>query len=314
MIAAALTHGDENRRGDFQGRSQEKPGSRNQERGDGEQGAGGGNGGREGWPGRRRRKTGVEMGGPAKNAAVAIVALRDPATPAEGEVFEFLRGHWPEVPEAGGIGRKDGVVTFALGDENGAIAFMPGPAPWTALEGPCSTALHWPRAAAAMKSHRAHAIAGLGGGEADPVTRALWLTALVGALAAAPNAAGIYWNAGTVVHAPEPFLEAALRMERASLPLKLWIDFRVFSEEEGSTTLFTTGLGQFGRMELEVRKSRRSAADVTSAAYNTAHYLIDRGADLRDGDTIGFSAAQTIRVRHADSKWGHPDRILSIVM
>jgi hypothetical protein len=251
---------------------------------------------------------------PSRNASVALVAFRDDRFPAEAGVFERLRLRWPQVPEARGIARRDGVVTFAVGEENGAIAFRRGPAPWEALEGPCSTALHWPEAREAMKGQRAHAVAGLGGGDADPLTRTIWLTGLVGSLAAEPNAAGVYWNAGTVVHAPGAFVDRSLEMSRASLPLELWIDFRLFSEEEGSSTLFTTGLAQFGRMELEIRRSRRPGKDLYAAAWNTAHFVIERGADLGDGDTIAFDPGQTIRVRYVDSRWGHRSKIASIAM
>lgn len=251
---------------------------------------------------------------PDRPFAMAMVALREPAFPADEDVFAALARQWPEVPAPEDRSRLASAVTFRLERERGALSFVPSPIPWESLKGPCATAWYWPQAAEAMKAHRAHVIAGLGGGPADPVARRLWLTALAGAIASAagPNACGVLWPGGMVVHAPEPFLDRAREMGRGNLPLELWIDFRIFRESEDILTLFTTGLGEFGLPDFEIPLSRRPFKDVYAAAFNTAHYLIDQGPVLKDGDTLGFPAGDTVLVHHVESRWGHGRTILSI--
>lgn len=247
-------------------------------------------------------------------SAMAMVALRETSFPSDDDIFAALAREWPEAPVPEDRIRLASAVTFRMGQERGAISFVPSPIPWQNLKGPCATAWYWPQAAEEMKTHRTHVIAGLGAGPADAVTRRLWLTALTGAVVAAAgsSACGILWPGGMVVHAPEPFLDRARRMGRGNLPLELWIDFRIFRESEDTLTLFTTGLAEFGVPDLEISRSRRTFKDVYAAAFNTAHYLIDQGPVLKDGDTVGFAAGETVLVHHVESRWGHGRTILSI--
>jgi hypothetical protein len=245
---------------------------------------------------------------------MAMIALREAVFPSEKDIFAALARQWPDVPPPQEQARRGSAVTFQLGGERGALSFVPSPIPWENLKGPCATAWYWPQAAEAMKAHRAHVIAGLGGGPADAVTRRLRLTALTGAVASAagPAACGILWPGGMVVHAPEPFLDRAREMSRGNLPLELWIDFRIFRESEDTLTLFTTGLAEFGLPDLEIPRSRRPFKEVYAAAFNTAHYLIDQGPVLKDGDTLGLAAGETVLVHHVESRWGHGRTILSV--
>ncbi|MFN3484939.1 MAG: hypothetical protein ACK44W_05590, partial [Planctomycetota bacterium] len=175
-------------------------------------------------------------------SAMAMVALRETTFPSDDDIFAALAREWPEAPAPEDRIRLASAVTFRMGQERGAISFVPSPIPWQNLKGPCATAWYWPQAAEEMKTHRTPVIAGLGAGPADAVTRRLWLTALTGAVVAAAgsSACGILWPGGMVVHAPEPFLDRARRMGRGNLPLELWIDFRIFRESEDTLTLFTT--------------------------------------------------------------------------
>jgi len=54
-------------------------------------------------------------------------------------------------------------------------------------------------------------------------------------------------------------------------------------------------------MELEVVASRAKAATLVDRAFNFTHYLLDHGPVLKDGDTIGLSAEERLRVRHLPS-------------
>ena len=244
--------------------------------------------------------------------AIAMVALKDGEAPVPDRVVAELKKRWPDAPPARDLSTKKGVLTFKLDDALAAVALMPAPIPWSDLEGPCATAWYWPKAGEAMKAHKAHLIVTLSGGRRTPIDRCLLLTALTAAVTAASNAAGVYWGSGTVLQSPRAFLEVAGEMRQDSLPLRLWIDFRLVPERPGVYSLFTTGMEPFGHMDLEVPKSRQKPEAILDVAYNAAHYLLDRGPVLKDGDTFGTSAEQKIKVRHVASRWGHSSKILSL--
>ena len=46
---------------------------------------------------------------------------------------------------------------------------------------------------------------------------------------------------------------------------------------------------------------REKPATLVDRAFNFAHYLLDRGPVLKDGDTIGLSAQERFRIRHVPS-------------
>jgi hypothetical protein len=244
--------------------------------------------------------------------ALSMVALEEAEAPRPDPLFAELKARWPDAPPPREVSQASGVLSFKLDDANAAVALMPAPIPWTDLEGPCACAWYWPKAVEAMKRHKAHLIVSLGGGRRTPIDRCLLLTALTAAVTAVAKASGVYWGAGAVVQSPRAFLEVSGQMRQDFLPLRLWIDFRLIKERPGVFSLFTKGLGAFGHMELEVPKSRQRPEAIFDLAFNAAHYLLDRGPVLKDGDTFGTSPEQKIKVRHVPSRWGHADKILSL--
>lgn len=241
-----------------------------------------------------------------------MVALKDVEAPAADRVFGELKKRWPDAPPPREVSSNKGILTFKLDDQLAAVALMPDPLPWSDLEGPCATAWYWPKAAEAMKAHKAHLIVTLSGGRRTVIDRCLLLTALTASVTAVSNAAGIYWGSGTVLQSPAAFLEVASEMKQESLPLRLWIDFRLVRERPGVHSVFTTGMEAFGHMDLEVPKSRQKPEAILDLAFNAAHYLLDNGPVLKDGHTFGTSADQKIKVRHVPSRWGHAGKILSL--
>lgn len=244
--------------------------------------------------------------------ALSMVALKEAVAPPPERVFSELKRRWPDAPKPRDVEEKKGVLSFKLDDAAAAVALLPAPIPWSDLEGPCAGAWYWPKAVEAMRAHKAHLIVSLGGGRRTPIDRCLLLTALTAAVTAASDAAGVYWGSGTVVQSPKAFLEVSGQMSQDFLPLRLWIDFRLVKERPGVHSLFTTGMEPFGHMDLEVPKSRQRPEAIFDLAFNAAHYLLDRGPVLKDGDTFGTSPEQKIKVRHVPSRWGHSGKILSL--
>ncbi len=56
-------------------------------------------------------------------------------------------------------------------------------------------------------------------------------------------------------------------------------------------------------MEIETKDAAMPLRDLYGILQGTAAYLIAKGPIIRDGDTIGHTAQQQIRVRHGKSYW-----------
>jgi hypothetical protein len=153
-----------------------------------------------------------------------------------------------------------------------------------------------------MRGHNSHLLVALGGESGDAaVRRSVALTHLTAAVAAHVDAAGIYWGGGALVHDPQVFLEEARNTSPQNLPLHLWIDFRIESNDDGTLRLFTTGMRAFDTMEIEIPRSRHEATEVFDFAYAIADYILSRGAEIRDGHTVGRCEDEKIPAAHAPS-------------
>ncbi len=65
-----------------------------------------------------------------------------------------------------------------------------------------------------------------------------------------------------------------------------------------------------GHMEIEIPRIRMSPGDLRDWTINIAGYLLDKGPVLLDGNTIGMTAEQKIRIRHTTSMFDRPDLVL----
>jgi hypothetical protein len=234
---------------------------------------------------------------------LAMVALHTPTMPSPAvltQSFEALSGISVDLTS---LQAKEGNVVFRLGNDRAAIALMPAPIPWSNLEGPCATAWWWPDATKKMKYHASHILVALLGETGDLIQRYITLTRLTAVVTAHVDAAGIYWGGGALVHDPQVFIEQAKNISLGNPPLHLWIDFRVEQNEDGSCRLFTTGMKAFHHMEIEIPHSTKPPAEVLAFAHAIADYAITSNKAIREGETIGRSEAEKVRVSYVPSMW-----------
>jgi hypothetical protein len=234
---------------------------------------------------------------------LSMVALNQPSLPDTSEMldtFAALSGVQvnPQAVEA-----KPSTMAFPLGGNTAAVALMPAPIPWSRLEGPCETAWWWPEAGARLRGHCNHLLVALGGDEGDTARRSVVLTHLLAAIAAHVDAAGIFWGGGALVHEPQVFFEEARKATPEKLPLHLWIDFRIESNDDGTLRLFTTGLKALDKLEIEIPRSRHTPTELYDFAYAIADYQLSLGAMIRDGHTVGRNDDEQVMATHAPSIW-----------
>ncbi len=226
-----------------------------------------------------------------------------------------IRAERPMGLEPAGIDvAKDGILSLQVGDEWLFVAHMPAPYPWSDLEGPCQTAWMWPggRGAMSLKNHKSHVLVTIIKGSRDHVARRLIMTKVMAALCKLPGVVGVYWPDATMVHEPRIFSEFAKVATREEPPVYLWVDARLFKNDDDTFGLFTTGLGALGLMEMEIPSIDMPPGELREWAANICLYLINRRSPIPDGDTIGATKEQQLKVRHVDSTFGHPGKVMRI--
>jgi len=244
-------------------------------------------------------------------ARSAVVVLRAPQLPSPSSLCQLHARHFPDAPAltaeatATSVSVRSEAVTFS-------IALSPDPIPWSELLGPCETAWHWPQATKRLQQHSAHLTVTATSTTLDVIDLTLALTRVVAVAALSAPALGLYWEAAMQVHQVKDFVREAEAANRAQLPLYIWLRFGLVREDDGSTSLYTTGLAELGLMEVELTHSPLDPQTLVDRAFNIAHYLLERGPVLEDGHTIGISAHEKFDVKHAPSMLDPARRVYSL--
>lgn len=244
---------------------------------------------------------------------VAMLALESPGLPDAASLQSFFDANWPDQPPIQEMSRVDDMLVVHVAGSRCVLAAGTQPIPWEELEGPTAAAWWWPEAEAKLKGHKAHLIATLSGEEGSLIDRTMLLTRLVASAAASMNKArGVYWGAGTLVHAPEQFIEDAAQMTREELPLNLWVDFRPQRNPDGTLGIFTTGLSALGHAEMEVAASRSDPEAVMARLVEVAYQLVDRDVSPEDGELIDVPPGKPVLVNKRPSLWGRDQTVLQV--
>lgn len=79
-----------------------------------------------------------------------------------------------------------------------------------------------------------------------------------------------------------------------------WLDVPVPANTPRQLVALTTGLAPFIGREIEFMPSTLPPATIAQRVISTAQYLITNGLVLKDGDTLGVTETEKIRVRFAE--------------
>jgi Domain of unknown function (DUF4261) len=242
----------------------------------------------------------AQSAGDAPAPLLAMVALRSSYFPTAGKLLEALRRVTPAA-ELGAPTGAHNALAFELNGNHTAVGLMPAPIPWTELEGPCATAWWWPEATEMMRDHTHHAIVLLTHVMGSAATRHVDLTHLAAAVAETSDAVGIYWGGGTLVHKPEHFIDEAKQLAHGDVAPHLWIDMRLEQNDDGSYRFFTTGMSQFQKPEIEITRTTKPPPDVLAFCHDMVHYILSRDKSIADGETVGRTGDERIKVSHGPS-------------
>lgn len=197
-------------------------------------------------------------------------------------------------------GSQDGKAQMFLVDGVHCVFIpVPAPIPDPSLAAAAAGAYWWPEAPQAVQRHRGHGIVAApgaaAGSPADKLRAARSVTLLCAAIAGAtPAALAVQWTDSTVIH-PASRLAALAAQD---VPADLWFDIRLVREPSGQDGLVLRGMRPFAGREIVVAPSSlMPLPQLAERALGFATYLVKGGAAINDGDTIGISPQEAIRVR-----------------
>ncbi len=205
-----------------------------------------------------------------------------------------LKTYWHlDISEVSG---NDEVATFDINGESVAVAIMPVPLPKEELEDIYAYNYLWKEASEDLKTMTNHAIVSVLASETDVVERFKIFTKLnASILRTTTNSLGIYKGNQTLLLPKALYLDFADFLKEDMLPIQLWVYIGIVNNEK-TNSVYTYGLEAFNKTEIEVIESSLSSNDLYEFLLQILDYVIGSNVFLKDGETIGFSAEQKIKI------------------
>lgn len=244
--------------------------------------------------------------------AISMVALGKDAKISGTAIPKAWAARWRQGAQPGGAEKKENTLSYRVGEIDVIYGLMPAPIPWSDLERPCETSILWPEAAAELKRHKRHVIV-TASGEAEPVELMTVLTQATAALAdSCEGTVGVYWGSASIVLPPKLFGEIAGDCIPNEFPVAIWVNCVVGKNEDGGSSGYTCGLDSFGLMDFVAEKSPEPPAELHKRLFGFAEYILTNGPVIKDGDTIGETAEEKIKITYGPSTFGHKEPVMRL--
>lgn len=235
----------------------------------------------------KKNKTTAEHSKEQKNESGGFVgfALLADNSWDKAQIIRDLKEEWG-LDAAEDDDAKEDMVFFSVGTAMASIVLMSAPVPNGEAEQNAANNYMWPEAVEAAKSHQAHLMAVVLGGEQDMMKKGELFVKLLHCCCKQKNILGVY-TSGTVFE-PSFYLAGAEMMKVGELPILNWIWFGLY-RGEGGMCCYTYGMQQFGKDEMEVLDADAQPSDLRDFLFDLVHYVLESDVVLNNGETIGFS-------------------------
>jgi hypothetical protein len=185
---------------------------------------------------------------------------------------------------------------------NIAIANMPLPIPGDEVKTTAEYNYLWKNGIIEAAKHQGHIILSILNAGKNPIKENLLYSKVASAVLNNSKSLGMYIGGRTLLLKKDFYLANTETMAEDDLPLYNWIYFGL-RQENGKNSVYTFGLADFNKKEMEIVNSSHSLEDLNEMVFNLAHYVIENDVTLKDGETIGISAEQKLKIRESKGKF-----------
>jgi hypothetical protein len=238
---------------------------------------------------------------PSKVRASSFVVLAEPRLPASTDFRTAVEARLKGRLKIDNVETDDKkVILLRIRGGTVMVGLIEARLPAGTIDDLCKGAWYWRAACESTSGHKAHVYVSTLDTDLDQLDAALLQTDVVASLMD-ENALASYWGAS--LQSKDAFLKQSARASRDNPPVWLWVNFRLSNDIEKGWSLSTQGLDSFSLNEIEAKDAKRDGREVFTLLMSTARYLVQKGPVIKDGETIGDSPSQNIRVRKAPSYW-----------
>ena len=215
---------------------------------------------------------------------------------------------------------SDGVTPaiFEVGGVRISIKLESNPVPAGTFDTAVKFSIAWPNAQQAVSNHSAHLIVGcleMPNNHEQALHFAVMNSLTTAAVLEAYKGTGVYWSTAQLLIAPDTFRNTANSILNRQLPVEDWINLFWIKGQTGSNPTVgcvTEGASAFIGMEIEFLPAQLPPAELAQRIFGVFRYLLANGAVLNDGDTLGQSETEMIRVHFRDRGLHFDGRVLQL--
>ncbi|MFI1770255.1 DUF4261 domain-containing protein [Thalassobellus citreus] len=238
---------------------------------------------------------------PNTNSAIlGMVLLEDPNSFDLNGTVNELKTKWKL--KVNDNDADDKAAVLVIGEYNVAIANIPAAIPGGEVKRTAEYNYFWENGIEETSKHKGHIVLSIMNAGKNPVRENLLYSKIASAVMNNSKAIGIYIGARTLVLKKDFYQANVEMMSEEDLPLYNWIYFGL-RKEDGKQSVYTYGLVDFGKMEMEIVESENSIEELNEMMFNLAHYVIAFNVTLKDGETIGISAEQKLKISESKGKF-----------
>lgn len=154
----------------------------------------------------------------------------------------------------------------------------------------------WKEAEATVKSHNAHIMISVLGADKS-LDGGIFFDKALSVICKDSNALGVYVN--DVVFQPQFFLASAEMIKEDILPMVtlVWIGM---NRSGKGINAYTSGLCKFGKDEIEILDTDENPNELHDFLLDIAEYVLEEDVILHDGETIGMSSTQRLKITKSE--------------
>lgn len=236
----------------------------------------------------------------SSSVILGMVLLEDPNSFDLKKTVNELRTKWKLKVDESESDDKAGVLL--IDDYRIVIANISAPIPGKEVENAAEYNYFWKNGAQETSKHKAHIVVSIMNAGKNPVQENVLYSKIASAVMNNSSSLGIYIGGRTLVLKKDFYLANVEMMTEEDLPLYNWIYFGI-KQLNGKQSVYTYGLSDFGKMEMEIIDSNKSIQEINEMMFNITHYVIAYNVTLRDGETIGLSAEQKLKISESKGKF-----------
>ncbi|WP_232517411.1 MULTISPECIES: DUF4261 domain-containing protein [Aquimarina] len=235
-----------------------------------------------------------------KSIILGMILLEEPNSfDLKGTVTELRKKWHLKVDDTDA---DDKAAILKINDYTIAIANMGVSIPENEVESAAAYNYFWKNGVEETSKHKGHILLTITNAGKNAIKENLLYTKLASSVMNNSKSLGIYIGGRTLVLKKEFYQENIKMMSEQDLPLYNWIYFGL-RDENGKKSIYTYGLKDFGKKEMEIIDSKNSFEELNEMMFNLTHYVISYNVKLNDGETIGISADQKLKISESKGKF-----------